>query len=118
MKLSDYLLDFLVKEKVTHIFEICGGAIIHLLDSAYGRKDIKTVSMHHEQAAAFAAEGYARVKGIPAVAMATSGPGATNLITGIASCYFDSTPAVFITGQVNTYEFKFSRPVRQIGFQE
>ena len=50
--------------------------------------------------------------------MATSGPGATNLITGIGSCYFDSIPCLFITGQVNTYEYKFSKPVRQIGFQE
>lgn len=50
--------------------------------------------------------------------MATSGPGATNLITGIGSCFFDSIPALFITGQVNTYEFKFNKPVRQMGFQE
>ncbi|MBI5873409.1 MAG: thiamine pyrophosphate-binding protein [Candidatus Omnitrophica bacterium] len=118
MKVSDFVIDFLVKEKVTHIFEVCGGALAHLLDSLYGRKDILTISVHHEQAAAIAAEGYARIKGDVGVAMATSGPGATNMITGIASCYFDSVPAVFITGQVNTYEFKFNKPVRQIGFQE
>ena len=74
--------------------------------------------MHHEQSASFAAEGYARISGKPGVAMATSGPGATNLITGIGSCFFDSVPALFITGQVNTYEFKFDRPIRQLGFQE
>lgn len=118
MKVSDFVIDFLVKEKVSHVFEVCGGALAHLLDSFYGRKDITTVSVHHEQAAAMAAEGYARIKGDVGVAMATSGPGATNMITGIASCYFDSIPAVFITGQVNTYEFKFGKPVRQIGFQE
>lgn len=117
-KVSDYIVDFLVANKVSHIFEVCGGAITHLLDSLYKRKDVKVISMHHEQAASFAAEGYARVSGNIGVAMATSGPGATNLITGIASAYFDSIPCLFITGQVNTYEFKFNRPVRQIGFQE
>jgi len=118
MKLSDYVIDFLVSKSVTHVFEVAGGSITHLLDSLYDRKDIQTVCMHHEQSASFAAEGYARVSGKPGVAMATSGPGATNLITGICSCFFDSVPALFITGQVNTYEFKFDRPVRQVGFQE
>jgi acetolactate synthase-1/2/3 large subunit len=79
---------------------------------------INIVTMHHEQAAAFAAEGYARQTGKPGVALATSGPGATNLLTGIASCYFDSVPAVFITGQVNTNEQKGDRSIRQLGFQE
>lgn len=118
MKLSDYVIDSLVDQGVTHIFEVCGGALAHLLDSLYGRNDIVSVSMHHEMAAAIAAEGYARAGGNFGVAMATSGPGATNLITGIGSCYFDSIPCLFITGQVNTYEYKFDRPVRQIGFQE
>lgn len=118
MKLSDYVIDFIVKEKVRHIFEMVGGAITHLLDSIHGRKDITCVSMHHEQAAAFAAEGYARVNGRLGVAMATSGPGALNMLTPIGSCYFDSVPCLFITGQVNTYEYKFNSPIRQIGFQE
>jgi acetolactate synthase I/II/III large subunit len=118
MKISDYVIDFLALNGITHIFEVCGGALAHLLDSVYGREDITTVSMHHEMAAAIAAEGYSRVGGNFGVAMATSGPGATNLITGIGSCYFDSVPCLFITGQVNTYEYKFDKPVRQIGFQE
>jgi acetolactate synthase-1/2/3 large subunit len=118
LKLSDYVIDTLVEEGVTHIFEVCGGALAHLLDSMYEREDIKTVSMHHEMAAAIAAEGYSRISGNLGVAMATSGPGATNLITGIGSCFFDSIPTMFITGQVNTYEYKFDKPVRQIGFQE
>lgn len=118
MKLSDHVIDFLVSEGVTHIFEVAGGALAHLLDSMYDRKDISTVSMHHEMAAAIAAEGYSRASGNKGAAMATSGPGATGLITGIGSCFFDSTPCLFITGQVNTYEFKFDKPVRQIGFQE
>lgn len=118
MKLSDYVIDFIVRQGVSDIFEMVGGAITHLLDSTYDRKDIRCVSVHHEQAAAFAAEGYARINGNLGVAMATSGPGALNLITGIGSCYFDSVPVLFITGQVNTYEYKFDRPLRQIGFQE
>ncbi|MFA5275683.1 MAG: thiamine pyrophosphate-binding protein [Candidatus Omnitrophota bacterium] len=118
MKLSDYIVNFLVANKVTSVFEVCGGSITHLLDSLYRRKDIEVVSVHHEQAAAFAAEGYSRSSNKLGVAMATSGPGATNLITGIASCFFDSVPCLFITGQVNTYEFKFNKPLRQVGFQE
>jgi acetolactate synthase I/II/III large subunit len=118
MKLSDYIIDSLAEMGITHIFEVCGGALAHLLDSLYGRTDIATVSMHHEMAAAIAAEGYSRASGNYGVAMATSGPGATNLITGIGSCFFDSIPCLYITGQVNTYEYKFEKPVRQIGFQE
>ena len=118
MKLTDYMIDFLVKEGVTHVFELIGGAITHLLDSVYSRDDIQCISVHHEQSAAFAAEAYARINGNLGVAMATSGPGALNLVTGIGSCYFDSVPCLFITGQVNTYEYKFEKAVRQLGFQE
>ncbi len=118
MKLSDYIIDFLFKEGVSHVFELIGGAITHLLDSVYSRDDMQCISVHHEQSAAFAAEAYARINGNLGVAMATSGPGALNLVTGIGSCYFDSVPCLFITGQVNTYEYKFERPLRQLGFQE
>ncbi|WP_391574637.1 thiamine pyrophosphate-binding protein [Cohnella sp.] len=118
MKAAKYIVDYLARQGVTHVFEMAGGAIAHLLDALAEREDIAAVSMHHEQAAAFAAEGYARASGKVGVAMATSGPGALNLLTGIGSCYFDSVPCVFLTGQVNTYEFKFDDPVRQNGFQE
>lgn len=118
MKLSDYVIDFIVKQGVSHIFEFIGGAITHLIDSTVDRDDIHCVSVHHEQSGAFAAEAYARINGRLGVAMATSGPGALNMVTGIGSCWFDSVPCLFITGQVNTYEYKFERPVRQIGFQE
>lgn len=103
---------------MTEVFELVGGMITHLLDSFATRTGIRVVSVHHEQAAAFAAEGYGRMRGTPGVALATSGPGATNLLTGIGSCYFDSTPAIFITGQVNTGERKLDRKIRQLGFQE
>ncbi len=118
MKVSDYIAEFLVKKGIESVFELSGGMITHILDSLNQKTDIKIFTMHHEQAAAFAAEGYARVTGKPGVALATSGPGATNLLTGIGSCYFDSTPAIFITGQVNRHELKGSREIRQLGFQE
>jgi acetolactate synthase-1/2/3 large subunit len=118
MKASDYIAAFLHAQGVPQVFEVAGGMITHLLDSLYAQGRIRLVSMHHEQAAAFAADAVGRMTGVPGVAMATSGPGATNLLTGIGSCYFDSTPAVFITGQVNLHEQKGSRPIRQLGFQE
>lgn len=118
MKISDYIAHFLRAQQVSHVFEMSGGMITHLLDSIHKQGEIRIVSMHHEQAAAFAADAVGRLTGIPGVAMATSGPGATNLLTGIGSCYFDSSPAVFITGQVNRYEQKGDRPIRQLGFQE
>lgn len=117
IKLSNYVVEVLKKNNVDHVFEFIGGAIVHLLDSISSRDDISCVSVRHEQSGAFAAEAYARVKGL-GVAMATSGPGALNLVTGIGSCFFDSVPCLFITGQVNTYEYKFEQMVRQVGFQE
>ena len=114
MKASDYIADVLKEKKVPAVFELIGGMITTLLDSIGEKQSVKVVSMHHEQAAAFAAEAVGRMTGVPGVALATSGPGATNLLTGIGSCYFDSSPAVFITGQVNRDEQKGSRPVRQL----
>lgn len=118
MKASDYIATFLEQKGVKYVFELSGGMITHMLDSLNQKTSINIISMHHEQAAAFAADAYGRVTGIPGVALATSGPGATNLVTGIGSCYFDSTPAVFITGQVNRHEQKGDRNIRQLGFQE
>ena len=118
MKASTFIAQYLEKQGVTTVFEMSGGMITHILDSIYLEKKIRILSNHHEQAAAFAADGYARMSGVPGVALATSGPGATNLITGIGCCYFDSTPAVFITGQVNRNEQKGNLPIRQMGFQE
>jgi acetolactate synthase I/II/III large subunit len=118
MKASDYIALALERKGVRFVFELSGGMIVHMLDSLSVRNQIRIISMHHEQAAAFAVDGCGRMTGVPCVAMATSGPGATNLLTGIGSCYFDSSPAVFITGQVNTFEQKKDRPIRQLGFQE
>ena len=118
MKITDYIAQFLAQEKVPCVFEMSGGMITHLLDSIHQDGRTPIVSVHHEQTAAFAAEAVGRMTGIPTVAMATSGPGATNLLTGIGSAYFDSSPTVFITGQVNRFEQKGDRAIRQLGFQE
>jgi acetolactate synthase-1/2/3 large subunit len=118
LKVSDYIAEFLVAQEVKYVFEISGGMIMLLLDSLHRNGKIKVVTVHHEQAAGFAAEAIGRVTSVPGVAFATSGPGATNLLTAIGSCYFDSTPAVFITGQVNRHEMKGTRAIRQLGFQE
>jgi acetolactate synthase-1/2/3 large subunit len=118
MKGSDYIARFIEAQGVNAVFEMSGGMITHILDSLARHTKVRIVSMHHEQAAAFAADAYGRMTGVPGVAMATSGPGATNLLTGIGSCHFDSSPAVFITGQVNRHEQKGDRAIRQLGFQE
>ncbi|AHI67782.1 thiamine pyrophosphate-binding protein [Burkholderia thailandensis] len=120
MKASDAIARFLAAHDVRHCFELVGGMITHLLDSFARSGRFHIVSMHHEQAAAFAAEGVARrhMGRKVAVALGTSGPGATNLITGVGSCWMDSIPCLFITGQVNTHELKGDRAIRQQGFQE
>lgn len=118
MKVSDYIVEFLIEKEITDVFGYPGGMVTHLMDSFYKYKDkIHAHVNYHEQAAAFAACGYAQVTHRPGIAYATSGPGATNLITGIANAYFDSIPTIFITGQVNTYEAA-SGNLKQKGFQE
>lgn len=118
MKGSDLFASYLESRGITHVFELIGGTITYLLDSIQQRTSIRIVSMHHEQGAGFAAEAHARLTGLPGIALATSGPGATNLLTAIGSCYFDSTPAIFVTGQINREERKGDLPLRQLGFQE
>jgi acetolactate synthase-1/2/3 large subunit len=118
MKASEYIAGFLKNKGINTVFELQGGMITRLIDAIHHEKGIKIVSMHHEQAAAMAADAFGRITNKPGIALATSGPGATNLLTGIGNCYFDSVPAIFITGQVNINEQKGKLPTRQIGFQE
>lgn len=115
---ADYVAFFLHQKRVEAVFQLSGGMIAFLADAISQEQTIRIINVRHEQAAGFAAEGYSRISGIPGVAMGTSGPGATNLLTAIASCYFDSTPALFITGQVNQNELRKSLYQRQNGFQE
>lgn len=118
MQVADYILEFLSSQGIKHVFLMTGGAIAFVVDAFSRRKDISYICTAHEQAAAMMAEAYSRMGPGFACAMATSGPGATNLVTGIACAWFDSIPIICITGQVNTYEQKGASGVRQIGFQE
>jgi len=99
---SQAIVEALKGEGVKTIFGIPGGAIMPVYDVLYDEKEIRHILMRHEQCAAHAADAYARVTGGPGVCMATSGPGATNLVTGIATAYMDSSPVIAITGQVPT----------------
>ncbi len=96
------LIESLKKEGVGAVFGYPGGQALPLFDALY-HSDLKFYLVRHEQGAAHAADGYARVTGKPGVCIATSGPGATNLVTGIATAYMDSIPMVAITGQVKTF---------------
>lgn len=117
-KLSDFVIDFLSQLGVKHIFVIQGGAVAHLIDSIAKNKNIEYITCQHEQACAMAADGYSRTGNSIGVAIATSGPGATNLITGIANAYYDSIPVLFITGNVASFRQSDKMGVRQYGFQE
>ena len=117
-KLSDYVAEFIAKKRVKSVFAISGGASLHLIHSINDHPEIDYVCTHHEQGAAMAADGFSRVSGNIGVAIATSGPGATNLITGICCSYYDSVPLLIITGQVSTFRMSGDTGVRQIGFQE
>jgi len=117
-KVTDVIAHILAINGVRSVFGISGGAALHILHSIKMRPEIRLVTTHHEQAAAMAAESTSRVSNSLGVAVATSGPGATNLITGMAGAFYDSVPALFITGQVSTTRLSGNTGVRQIGFQE
>ncbi|AJS59708.1 biosynthetic-type acetolactate synthase large subunit [Paenibacillus sp. IHBB 10380] len=99
---SEILLRSLLLEGVECVFGYPGGAVLYIYDAMYGFDDFKHVLTRHEQGAIHAADGYARASGKVGVCIATSGPGATNLVTGIATAYMDSVPMVVITGNVAT----------------
>ncbi len=118
MKLSDIVAQFLAEQGIRHVFVLSGGASLHLIHSIAETPGTSIVCPHHEQAGAMEADAYARVGGSLGCAVATSGPGATNLITGICSSYYDSVPVLYLTGQVASFRAKGDSGVRQIGFQE
>jgi len=99
---AEILVRSLKEEGVEHLFGYPGGAVLHIYDALYQQEDVKHILVRHEQAATHAADGYARSTGKPGVALVTSGPGATNAVTGIATAFMDSIPMVVITGQVFT----------------
>lgn len=118
MKASDYIASFIQQHGVNVVYGYIGGMITHLVDSIARTPGMQFVQAYHEQSAAFAAEGYAIENDKLGVAISTSGPGATNMITGIADAWFGSIPVLYISGQVNSYEYKYDKPIRQQGFQE
>ena len=118
IKVADYIINTLAERGIDKIFVVYGAANGDLIDGFTRTAATEYVAVMHEQAGGFAAEGYAKVKGIPGVAIATSGPGGMNLLTSMGNCFYDSIPCVFLTGQINS---RFLRPdpsIRQVGFQE
>jgi len=99
---GEIVVQCLKDEGVEFIFGYPGGAVLHLYDAIFHQDDVKHILVRHEQAATHAADAYARATGKPGVVLVTSGPGATNAVTGIATAYLDSIPMVVISGQVPT----------------
>jgi len=118
MKLSDYVIKFLEEKKISTVFTVSGGGSIFLCDALYKAKKLKYVACHHEQAVAYAAEGFARAQNKPGAALVTTGPGGTNATSGVACCWIDSVPAIFISGQVFLNQTIGNSGIRQIGVQE
>ena len=100
---AEIVLQFLIDEGVEYLFGYPGGAVLHIYDAIYKQDDVKHILVRHEQGATHMADGYARATGRPGVVLVTSGPGATNAVTGIATAHMDSIPMVVITGQVPTH---------------
>ena len=118
MRLSDYVIQYLEEYGVTDIFTVCGGGSVFLNDALGQSKKIKYIACHHEQAASMAAEGYARIKNSLGVVMVTSGPGATNAITGTAGAWTDNIPHLTISGQVFLNQTVGNSGLRTLGIQE
>lgn len=118
MKLSDYVSEFFKKNKIDTIFSISGGGIMHLLDSVSKQKSINIIYNLNEQATGICAESYGQYTNHLGVCLVTTGPGATNAITGCAGAWLDSTPTLFISGQCKTEHMGQLKGLRQYGAQE
>jgi acetolactate synthase-1/2/3 large subunit len=116
-RIADILVDEIARQGVEHVFMLSGGGIMYLAD-ALGRGAPAYVCCRHEQAAAVAAQAYAMYKNSLGVCLVTTGPGGTNALTGCAAAYMDSTPVLFLSGQVKRADFAAPRHVRQFGAQE
>jgi acetolactate synthase-1/2/3 large subunit len=117
MKLAEALAKFIESQGVRHVFGVSGGASLHLIHGITDATQIRFIPTTHECNAGFSADAYARMCGL-GVALATSGPGATNLITAIATSYYDSVPVLYLTGNVATHRQSKALGVRQYGFQD
>jgi len=111
-------MNFIAKTGVKHIFMLAGGGCMHLIDSIGRCNQVEYICNLHEQACAIAAEAYGQYTNNLGVALVTTGPGGTNAITGLAGAWIDSTPCMFISGQVKTSDLMRDKGVRQMGFQE
>ena len=118
MKVSDYIVHFLESQGVTDVFMLVGGQSMHLNDSIGNSKHIRYISCLHEQAAAIAAESYARCRNNLGVVIVTNGPAATNTLTAVAGAWVESTPLMVICGQVKRSDSMRGTDVRQMGVQE
>lgn len=118
MKVSDIVVSFLESKGISHVFTISGGGCIHLIDSLGKAEKLNYICVHHEQSAAMAAEGYARLKQNVGACIVTTGPGGTNTLTGVLGCWLDSVPTIFISGQVSLSQISEGTGCRQIGDQE
>ena len=118
MKLSDYVIQFLADLGIGHVFYVSGGGAMHLNDSLGRNGEIEGVCMLHEQGASIAAEAYARISENYGACLVTSGPGGTNAVTGVAGAYYDSTPVIYISGQVKREDLVGAQGIRQFGIQE
>src|SRR5512140_3581962 len=121
IKLSDYIASRLADGCVRHVFLVTGGGAMHLNDSFGKESRIQYVCMHHEQAVAMAAEGYARITNTPGVINVTTGPGGINSLNGVFGAYTDSIPMLIVSGQVKRETVKGLRnlaDLRQLGDQE
>lgn len=118
VKLSDWIFRFLADRGVTHVFMLTGGGAMHMNDSLGTATGIDYVCTSHEQAAAMAAESYAKTTGGLGVCLVTAGPGGTNAITGVAGAWLDSTPMLVLSGQAKRADLKGNSGVRQMGVQE
>lgn len=117
-KVSDYIIEYLASIGIQDVFYVPGGGAMHLDDSLGKNPDVEAVSMIFEQGAAVAAEAYARGKDGFAACLVTSGPGATNALTGLVGAYLDSVPVIFISGQVKRDDLIGNQGIRQFGIQE
>ncbi len=118
MRLADYVIKFLEEKKIKTVFTVSGGGSIFLCDALHKSKKVNYVSCHHEQAVSFAAESYSRINNKPGAAIITTGPGGTNCTTGVACCWIDSVPTIFISGQVYLNQTIGNSGLRQVGVQE
>ena len=117
LRVADVMMNELSRQGLKHVFMLSGGGIMYLMD-ALATSDLRHVCCHHEQAAAIAAQAYAMQCGGFGACLVTTGPGGVNALTGCAAAYVDSTPVIFISGQVKTADFASLRKVRQFGAQE